>query len=32
MGDQHFIQVNQIPLGSAEAYGDKLTEQIDPNQ
>ena len=25
-GDQHFVQVNQIPLQSAEAYGEKLTE------
>lgn len=32
MGDQHFVQVNQIPLGSAEAYGDKLTEMGDSNQ
>ena len=27
IGDQHFVQVNQIPLGSAAAYGDKLTEK-----
>ena len=26
IGDQRFVQVNQIPLGSAAAYGDKLTE------
>jgi|TARA_B110000914_G_scaffold225378_1_gene245882 HK97 family phage portal protein len=28
-GDVHLIQVNQIPLESAEAYGDKLTQKGD---
>ena len=28
-GDVHLIQVNQIPLESAEAYGDKLTQMGD---
>lgn len=31
-GDQHFVQVNQIPLQSAEAYGDKLTESGNSTQ
>jgi len=25
-GDIHLVQVNQIPLDSAEAYGEKLTK------
>ncbi|MDA9755382.1 phage portal protein [Flavobacteriales bacterium] len=30
-GDIHLVQVNQIPLTSAAAYGDKLTETDSPN-